>query len=564
MPRKKKKKKKAKRHRQTQNKCKLPNAKLPSLMTTTPSLAPIECEIDPQLLPQLHDKVVEFATAAKSEDQRYYASLDDDGKWSMLESMITAQFPNATVHDIAHNIYNIVKHCKSFCKPMMQDDISPRIAKLEKKYGNGALIVIFEYPDDICKQKLSNWTSLVAWWQMNDKNVILSPFLAWVSERVLKQYFQVNETQIETIHKYEGIDFKFGDHNVSIQIFVYNNPHFGNHRCYDVNIMLIDSFKSLTQTFFGTVESSDGNNTSNGKNVNNKDKFYDTDIDDEKSAYNIILNRSPSYVSIKHASPDLIKTIAQCSRSEREARRKIERLFLLAFESIDVDWDSMTKDESLLYRADAALNMIYPENICDFLPRKFDSGKRHCLKTILNIIHSDENKKTVANAIEKLENENKNKNDYFISISNDGIVSHTLKILRLPEITKYKFAFDSLFQNAGIDVCNVTYFASQKNRFFQKKADYFNHTRAIVKKLARKSTGNYCDVCGLPEKTMKKQQRKCLHKCSVCKQRWYCSKECQKKDWEIHKFICSYRNGLLKFSQHEINLTNFAKHYNQT
>ena len=29
-----------------------------------------------------------------------------------------------------------------------------------------------------------------------------------------------------------------------------------------------------------------------------------------------------------------------------------------------------------------------------------------------------------------------------------------------------------------------------------------------------------------------------LFKCSRCKDVYYCSKECQKKDWKLHKIIC--------------------------
>lgn len=40
-----------------------------------------------------------------------------------------------------------------------------------------------------------------------------------------------------------------------------------------------------------------------------------------------------------------------------------------------------------------------------------------------------------------------------------------------------------------------------------------------------------CSVCNKYEKG--KQKR-----CTRCKARWYCSVDCQKSDWETHRFNC--------------------------
>ena len=45
-----------------------------------------------------------------------------------------------------------------------------------------------------------------------------------------------------------------------------------------------------------------------------------------------------------------------------------------------------------------------------------------------------------------------------------------------------------------------------------------------------------CDYCEIKETNIK------FSKCSACKCTYYCSKECQKKDWSIHKKICNNRS----------------------
>ena len=45
-----------------------------------------------------------------------------------------------------------------------------------------------------------------------------------------------------------------------------------------------------------------------------------------------------------------------------------------------------------------------------------------------------------------------------------------------------------------------------------------------------------CDYCEVKETDNK------FDKCSACKCTYYCSQECQKKDWSIHKKICSNRS----------------------
>ena len=44
-----------------------------------------------------------------------------------------------------------------------------------------------------------------------------------------------------------------------------------------------------------------------------------------------------------------------------------------------------------------------------------------------------------------------------------------------------------------------------------------------------------CDYCEIKETNVK------FSKCSMCKCTYYCSKECQKKDWSMHKKICGNR-----------------------
>ncbi|MES1905033.1 MAG: hypothetical protein MHPSP_001527 [Paramarteilia canceri] len=45
----------------------------------------------------------------------------------------------------------------------------------------------------------------------------------------------------------------------------------------------------------------------------------------------------------------------------------------------------------------------------------------------------------------------------------------------------------------------------------------------------KKSSSSPCQIC----------KRFASKKCSKCKEIWYCSQECQSKDWENHKIVCS-------------------------
>jgi hypothetical protein len=46
-----------------------------------------------------------------------------------------------------------------------------------------------------------------------------------------------------------------------------------------------------------------------------------------------------------------------------------------------------------------------------------------------------------------------------------------------------------------------------------------------------------CKTCGKLNAELSKEEKK-LKTCSKCKRVAYCSKECQKKDWEDHKKDC--------------------------
>jgi hypothetical protein len=40
-----------------------------------------------------------------------------------------------------------------------------------------------------------------------------------------------------------------------------------------------------------------------------------------------------------------------------------------------------------------------------------------------------------------------------------------------------------------------------------------------------------------------------LQRCSKCKLVWYCSPECQKKNWRIHKIACNYSERIAHFQK---------------
>jgi len=68
---------------------------------------------------------------------------------------------------------------------------------------------------------------------------------------------------------------------------------------------------------------------------------------------------------------------------------------------------------------------------------------------------------------------------------------------------------------------------------------------ALIKKLYKKRysknlpivTSKMCRICQTSEITHKKNKSN-MKRCGRCKKAWYCSVECQRKDWSIHKLEC--------------------------
>lgn len=62
-----------------------------------------------------------------------------------------------------------------------------------------------------------------------------------------------------------------------------------------------------------------------------------------------------------------------------------------------------------------------------------------------------------------------------------------------------------------------------------------NKSETLEQELLRLSKFEYkelfmCDICG--------ELKAHLKRCSQCKKKWYCSKKCQREDWNKHKKIC--------------------------
>ena len=66
--------------------------------------------------------------------------------------------------------------------------------------------------------------------------------------------------------------------------------------------------------------------------------------------------------------------------------------------------------------------------------------------------------------------------------------------------------------------------------FIKAGAELLSEDPIVYTLTNSKTRGTYCDVCfASPEQ---------LFKCSKCKYTWYCNRECQTRDWKIHKLEC--------------------------
>jgi hypothetical protein len=216
------------------------------------------------------------------------------------------------------------------------------------------------------------------------------------------------------------------------------------------------------------------------------------------------------YVCLQLLGDMFFEQKADPARADRQAYKKI-----------------LQSDEPALYRAHAAISLAF-----FFSCRKFDlQGAVDYLQEAQAIIHamdpSDKNRRvfahrTVADELERL----------------SRLVKVNLLALQDPQAAmedevyiKSRMAWEKRGKEIGITCLGLSHIATFPRSIPES-----------VRKRVDDVGGGRCDACGKALEELGVQRLSC---CTLCKMAFYCSKECQRKQWRAgHKQACRKPNEI--------------------
>lgn len=505
-----------KKHRNNKNKCNtqtLPSQAANQALDNTD-------DFEARYQSQTIQAFKKLQAAASSENEQQYARMNDQDKTAMLLSLIGRDFPNAANSGkVPPSAMKVI--WKHFDTLNNEQDIASRVGELERKYGIGALVVVYDYPQDVKKNKLSKMSSIFSYMAMKDEKTIFSPYLSWISKKQIRQHlYDKDLDKIECKNQFgqgKSVDC------IEAFIFVYNNPI----------LEIVQLFKSwvvLPGKFTQSVSDSIENKT------------------------------APSYRSLKSAAPNLAYMIDSISKNEKEAQDCINQIFTQAL--IENEAQMKSDKQTIESRTNFWIDFVCPPNLCDLVPSDFDKNKKKELKLLVESIRGDDvNRNTsskdsglkplIESALKdyytnlskpdkfkiiKVNDEKKSNDDHDNPIHQ--LINHP--VLQIPVI-RYDITekICGLFENTSVNYWQIIIESLTTGGLYHPALQQYKMMQSATKKIARKAKGNYCDGCGVLESYHKKQGNKSFEKCSRCNSVWYCSRKCQKNHWMSgHKDVC--------------------------
>ena len=107
-------------------------------------------------------------------------------------AILGEQYPNHTICEIFQGIY--VTMNEKYFMPLINTRTVEKIGKLESKYGRGTLMMIFDFPQDVKSNKLSNMAFIFGYeWMDKDDDIVFSDFTVWISKQKLQKFLHAQE-----------------------------------------------------------------------------------------------------------------------------------------------------------------------------------------------------------------------------------------------------------------------------------------------------------------------------------------------------------------------------------
>ncbi len=140
-----------------------------------------------------------------------------------------------------------------------------------------------------------------------------------------------------------------------------------------------------------------------------------------------------------------------------------------------------------------------------------------------------------------------NPSDVYISIKPPSLISGEEDLTGLIKKNFKKFGQSSKFMSETFGVSTLGQLVGKiyldcciKDEWFPlffHHGTYLKKIKRLLKKCGYKKiiTSEFCDYC---QKVVYKEGENRIKLCSICKSGYYCSKECQTRDWKIHKKEC--------------------------
>lgn len=444
----------------------------------------------------------------------------------------------------------LIKYASNSFKLLDNMSLHESIVVLTRKYGHGAIIISYHRPTDLKRNQLSKLPSIFlkefgkilislqknSNINYNIQDFILSPYIIWLPLTIVNQTLFAPDRvfycdsflsahvivcvsegktlkQFDQLHtKNYGCNYKFNITNSELyQYFVNFNDNYRHGL----------SYRDFTKTFPKLCD------------------FLKTEYKNKSDEIFWFIAKLKQYGQVSTES------FYSCDQNTQQQQ------------SIKTENEKTCKNNSAnpiaIDSNDHYIHWLFPVGLVDILPKDFDENKKQQIKQIIDKMHSSE-------MIDKILQISKQFMQ--VGVKNNIPEWKIGELLRnTPTIKQEHDKLKDIFHSVpSVDFNQLCEQLWEEKCPFQKKTKNWAIGGGAfgLRKLSRRLAGNTCDVCGISEEeynndqlkkndtdeqegvkiNTNKMKLKTFMCCSGCNLRWYCSRECQKKDWIQHKKTC--------------------------